>query len=285
MITVNGKNADVFVWYRTYIMLDLDAYFDTAVREDGSVAVREGKIIELISDAPQDATGVTLDLSGTEKSSVKIDFPASDLESLTDRDMSLTVVTDTATVTQDAKTVKGLYVAAGEDSVITLEVKYIDTAALTAEQQAALKDKEVADVISAQMLLDGMPVADFGGGKVTVSIPFTPAEGTDIKDYSVKHLSDEGEFTEQEAEYSAGKWIMVLNHFSEYVVLYTAPVPPTEPTQPTEPPVSTQPTTPPADKDNPQTGDPFPVWVFGVAALLSLAGAAVTLTAKKRMTR
>lgn len=260
-VTVNGKNADVHVAGITCITLDLWSFFDTTIREDGTVAVRDDKIYDLIMRVPEDATEVTLDLSGMEKSSVKVEIPAESFEMLELAEMNLTIVTDTATVTLDQKVVEALLKNAEEDSIVTLEVKYIESAALTEKQQSALNGKKVAGVISAELLLDGKPLSDFGGGNVTIQIPFTPDEGTSISGYTLWYLADDGSFTEQKALFANGKITTVMAHFSEYVVLYTPPA------------------------ANPSTGDEFPAVAFAAIAIMSILGVAVVVLAKKRSVR
>ena len=183
------------------------------------------------------------------------------------------------TVTLDAKTLETIAKKAGSESVITLEVKYIEQNVLTTEQQTALKDKKVSGVISAELLLDGKYFGDFGGGTVTIQIPYSIAEGTVTSGYALWYLADDGSFTEQKATFADNKITTVMAHFSEYVVLYTEPAPPSDPTEPTDP---SQPTPPAA---NPTTGDEFPVAAFAAIAVLSVLGMAVVITAKKRSVR
>jgi len=263
VITVNGKNADV-EYGMTYIILEAGAFFDTTVREAGTVVVRDDKIDNLLGAAAEDATEIVLNLSGMAQPSVKVNFPANDLGDLVEEEMALTIVTDTATVTLDTKTLETIVKAAGEESVVTLEVKYIEQNVLTTEQQAALKDKKVSGVISAELLLDGKYFGDFGGGTVTIQIPYTIAEGTVADGYALWYLADDGSFTEQKATFADNKITTVMAHFSEYVVLYTEPTPPAA---------------------NPSTGDEFPVAAFAAIAILSVLGMAVVITAKKRSVR
>lgn len=256
-VTINGKNADVCVT-ETTLVLSLTAFFDTITTEEGTTVVRDTKLMELLWDAPEDAAAVTLDVSNMASSSIKVQFSAEDVAILAFYKKGLNVVTDSATISLDLATLNAIKAVSNEDSVITLEVKYIDQAALNGQQLAAIAHKSVAGVISAQLLCDGAPIADFGGGLVTVRIPFAPTEGTDVSHYGLWYLAADGQMSAQDATYADGNWVMTLAHFSEYVVLYAPPA------------------------SNPNTADSFPIAAVVAVAVLSVLGMAVVVAGKKR---
>ena len=192
----------------------------------------------------------------------KTQLPAAAVEKIAalDEKATLTVNMTNATVVMDKTTLDVVAEAAKTEKTdsIALEIEHIETKELTTTQQKAVEEKKVAAVISASILVNDKEVHDFEGGKVTVSIPFTPAEGTKGSDYVVLYVADDGTVEEIPTAYADGTLVMTLSHFSEYVVVDTS-----------------------AKASTPATGDSFsPMVVF---ALLAVSAAAiVVLTAKKR---
>ena len=167
----------------------------------------------------------------------KTEIPAAAIEKVADADASLTLTKEDATVTMDTKALDVVSKAAKEEGAtkIALVVEEIKTEELNAKQQEAVKEvaqeKKVAKIISAELLVQtaegekkiGTEAAGgFGGGTVTVKIPFTPETGYKGSDYSVVYVADDGTTKEIKTEYEGGYLVVALEHFSDYVIVNNA---------------------------------------------------------------
>ena len=82
-----------------------------------------------------------------------------------------------------------------------------------------MADKDLAMVLSAEIFAGTKEISNFGGGTVTVMVPFTLGEGESFDDYKVYYVDDEGKLTEVAATYEENALVLELEHFSEYVVV------------------------------------------------------------------
>ena len=234
LIQVNGGNASVG-----------DVVVDEAIKDSGNSSVVE-------IPAVGNATSVTV--------------PVASVNEVVAADKGLTVETKDTTVTLDAKAVEEVAKQAGTATNITIEVTKTEEKTLNKEQKEAIKDKEVAIVLSAKILADGNEISKFNGGKVKVEIPFTPAEGTKGSDYKVYYVADDGKVTAIPTRYVKEKLVVELEHFSEYVVVKEVA---TAAPAPSAPAASANPN----EKDNtPKTGA---VSVIGLVVAMSVIGLAV----------
>ena len=234
LIQISGGNASVD-----------KVVVDTAVTESGNSSVVELPAVE-------NATSVTV--------------PVESVKAVENADKGLTVATKDTTVTLDAKAVEEVAKQAGTATKITIEVTKTEEKTLNKEQKEAIKDKEVAIVLSAKILADGNEISNFNGGKVKVEIPFTPAEGTKGSDYKVYYVADDGKVEAIPTRYVKEKLVVELEHFSEYVVVKEVA---TAAPAPSAPAASANPN----EKDNtPKTGA---VSVIGLVVAMSVIGLAV----------
>lgn len=211
--------------------LFLDASAETEVTDESTLVIP--KLIELkgtevvVSDVAvlgaikdsKDSTVVELPVLVEGEIVTTVTVPVSSMEAVVDENKGLLLETSDVTVTLDAKTVAKVVEQAGSATNITIEVKEIDAEALNSDQQAAFKDKSVEVVISAKILANGKIISDFKGGKVTVEIPFEPAEGYDASEYKFVYIDDVGKVTDIPSEYFNGAMVVELEHFSEYAIV------------------------------------------------------------------
>ena len=234
LIQVSGGNASVD-----------KVVVDNAITESGNSSVVELPTVE-------NATAVTV--------------PVASLKEVEHEDKGLTVATKDTTVTLDAKAVEEVAKQAADATSITIEVVKAEEKTLNKEQKEAIKDKEVAIVLSASILADGKEISNFNGGKVKVEIPFTPAEGTNGSDYKVYYIADDGKVTAVPTRYVKGKLVVELEHFSEYVVVKEVATAAPAPSAPAA-------AANPNEKDNtPKTGA---ISVIGLVIAMSVVGLAV----------
>ena len=102
---------------------------------------------------------------------------------------------------------------------VKIEVTKIEEKTLNKKQKEAIKDKDIAVVISATIFADDTKISDFGGGKIKVEIPFTPVENTKGTEYKVVYIADDGKVTVVPSKYVNGKMVVELEHFSEYAIV------------------------------------------------------------------
>ncbi len=236
LIQVNGGNASVD-----------NVVVDDAITESGNSSVVELPAVE-------NATSVTV--------------PVASVKVVEEADKGLSVTTKDTTVTLDAKAVEEVTKQAGNATEITIEVVKTEEKILNKEQKEAIKDKEVAIVLSARILADGKEISNFNGGKVKVEIPFTPAEGTKGSDYKIYYVADDGKVTAIPTRYVKGKLVVELEHFSEYVVVKEVAN-----AGSSAPAASASTATNPNEKDNtPKTGA---ISVIGLVIAMSVIGLAV----------
>ena len=153
-------------------------------------------------------------------------LPVEALTLVAEQDAALTLDMTAAAVTMDAAALAAVARKAGEHAAVTLKVAETPREELTQAQRDALKDKNVVTVISVQLLAGGQPIAStedggFGGGKAAVRIPFKPDPGTTAADYVVLFAADDGATAEIPIACEDGCLVMVLEHFSDYVIVKT----------------------------------------------------------------
>ena len=159
----------------------------------------------------------------------RAELPVQSLTQVADKEASLTVEMTAATVTMDNAALEAVARQSGEQDAVTLEITEIPKEDLTEAQQEAVKDKNVVNTISARLLVNDQPIASeadggFGDGRVTVKIPFTPEAGTTAADYKVLYVADDGTTAEIPTTYEDGCLVIVLEHFSDYVIVKTKTV-------------------------------------------------------------
>lgn len=173
-------------------------------------AARAGKVGEPITiDVSKAGAGVTTvalpaglaakvaALSGTD--GMKISLPSGDL-----------TLNDTA--------LKAISGTNGGEVSISLSSGAVS--ALSSAQQSAVSGMTVAAAVSASLAVGDKPITSFGGGSATLSVPFTPAAGTNAADYVVYYISSEGSLERMPTTYSDGKIRFTTTHFSDYIVVY-----------------------------------------------------------------
>lgn len=208
----------------------------TATVPDSLVTVpEEGDTVIDVTDAP--AQSVVIGNTTVDK--------------LLNAESSLQVKLPDATVSFD----KDALTAIGNRSeTVTLVAKEVEDTTLTQEQKEALKEKEVAVILTLEAYAGATKITSFGTGKVTVSVPFTPAEGKTGQDYYVAYVAADGTVTPMDTTFADGMLTFRTNHFSNYVVLEEVVV----------------------EEDNPNTGDGI-AWV-----VLMLMGTACLIPVTKR---
>ena len=186
----------------------------------GNATVTEVAFDEAVIEAEKiGSSTVVIPVFETKEKVTSVIVPVSSLEDVASENKELAILTSEAEITIDAKAVEEISKQAKGASDVRIEVAKVGDSVLNDSQKAAIKDKEVAAVISAQILADGKVISDFGGGKVKVEIPFTPAEDAKGEEYVVIYIADDGKITEIPTKYKDGIITVELEHFSEYAIV------------------------------------------------------------------
>ena len=186
----------------------------------GNATVTEVAFDEAVIEAEKiGSSTVVIPVFETKEKVTSVIVPVSSLEDVASENKELAILTSEAEITIDAKAVEEISKQAKGASDVRIEVAKVGDSVLNDSQKAAIKDKEVAAVISAQIIADGKVISDFGGGKVKVEIPFTPAEDAKGEEYVVIYIADDGKITEIPTKYKDGIITVELEHFSEYAIV------------------------------------------------------------------
>lgn len=145
----------------------------------------------------------------------------------------------------------------------TIVAKEVEDTTLTTEQKAALEEKEVCTILNLEAFAGESKITEFGGGKVTVSVPFELPEGKAGTDYYVAYVADDGNITAMPTTYADGILSFETTHFSNYVILENKTVTPTP------------------DPSIPETGDNSRLVLFVVLTAASAAGLTVCFTKRR----
>lgn len=223
----------------------------TATVPDSSVEITEGE-------------DVVIDVTDTEEKVSSVVIGSETVDKIADAETSVEIKLSDATVSFDKTAIGSIGEQAGETAV-TIVAKEVEDTALTTEQKAALEEKEVFAILNLEAFAGETKITQFGGGKVTVSVPFTLPEGKAGTDYYVAYVADDGTITAMPTTYADGVLSFETTHFSSYVVLENQTVTP-EPTP---------------DPSNPQTGDNSLLFLWVTVMLLSAAGLTVCLTKRR----
>lgn len=222
----------------------------TATVPDSSVEITEGE-------------DVVIDVTGTEEEVDSVVIGAETVDKIADAETAVEIKLPDATVSFDAAAIGSIGEQAGE-SAVTIVAKEVENTTLTAEQKAALEEKEVCAILNLEAFAGETKITDFGVGKVTISVPFELPEGKTGTDYYVAYVAEDGTITAMPTTYADGVLCFETTHFSSYVVLENKTVTP-EPTP---------------DPSNPQTGDNSHLLLF--VALMVISAAALTVCLTKR---
>lgn len=181
-----------------------------------SVTVTDSQLSDIISGSETTGT-VTVDVSALDDvDSAKI--PAKVVGTVYGAADGLEVKLPTGSVKLD-KTALGS-IPDGQDVVISAEE--VDSSALTAEHKSILGEQaDNAVIIDVSVLVNSKKVTDFAGGKVTVSVPYTPKEGEDMSKLTVWYLKDDGSIEPTSGSYNPATGCMEFTtmHLSEYAIV------------------------------------------------------------------
>jgi hypothetical protein len=195
-----------------------------------------------------------IDVTEAEKAD-SVEIKAETVDKLASNQTAVSVKLPEATVTLDKTAVSAINTQAGT-AAVTLVAKQTDKTAMSAPQTEALKGTKVHQYLSLEAKAGATKISDFGGGKVTVSVPFAIPTGKKAADFVVAYVADNGKVTEMPTTYQDGVISFETTHFSDYIIAEKTTLP----------------------DSNPKTGDTM---IMPVVMLASLLGLAICFTKRR----
>ncbi len=182
-----------------------------------TVSVSGKEIDKVIADG---AKSVTVDLSGLSKvDSVKL--PASVIAKTEDaEDTGLTIRLPDGAVELDEAALESI--ATGKTLTVSVQ-----QAKLTNTQQEAVSSlAQVAVVVDVDIVVGTVKQSAFDGGRLTISIPYTPEKGEDTSTLSAWYIQDDGSIENKGGSYDAksGCFVFETDHLSRYLLVHTEQV-------------------------------------------------------------
>nr|WP_253292665.1 S-layer homology domain-containing protein [Intestinimonas sp. MSJ-38] len=95
-----------------------------------------------------------------------------------------------------------------------------------AQQEAVSALAQVAVVVDVDIVVGKVKQSAFGGGRLTISIPYTPEKGEDMSTLAVWHIRDDGSIENKGGSYDAksGCFVFETDHLSHYLLVHTEQV-------------------------------------------------------------
>ena len=179
-----------------------------------TVSVSGKEIDKVIADG---AKSVTVDLSGLSKvDSVKL--PASVIAKTEDaEDTGLTIRLPDGAVELDEAALESI--ASGK----TLTVSVQQAKLTDAQQEVVSALAQVAVVVDVDIVVGTVKQSAFNGGRLTISIPYTPEKGEDTSTLAVWYIRDDGSIENKGGSYDAksGCFVFETDHLSRYLLVHT----------------------------------------------------------------
>ena len=178
-----------------------------------SVKITDRQLEQVISDGET----VTVDVSGL-KNVDSAKLPASAVEKIEQSGAELTVRMPNGSVSLDAKALAAL----GNAGDVTVSIRQ---AALTNAQQESIgKRAQVAAAVDVDVTAGRVKQDSFGGGRLTVSIPYTPKSGEDVSQLTVWLIRDDGSTENLGGQYDAktGCFVFQTGRSARYLLVNAA---------------------------------------------------------------
>jgi hypothetical protein len=180
----------------------------------------EDKVNEIIDNA---AGLVSIDLSGAADAAAAV-LPKDAVTKLADASLAVEIKLPQGSVTLSPEAAKSAVTQAASVD-ISIELKPVAASSLNDRQQAAVGNAPVYDI---SLLSSGQYITEFGGGLITIALPYTLKAGENASGVAVWYLDDQGNIEKMNSMYDVRTQtaIFTTNHFSKYFVTYEAPVTP-----------------------------------------------------------
>lgn len=195
----------------------------TTVSGDTATVTVDSKAVTSAVTAAESSADktVTIDASKAGADVTTVTVQASVLETVSDASgVSLTIEMPASDVTLSDAALAAVVAEAGTNVSLTLETS-AGTESLAAAQKESLTGLATGVTITASLESNGKAITSFGGGSVTLSVPFTaPAANRPANKFGVYHVAPTGGLTRQPTSYANGKLSFTTTHFSDFVAVY-----------------------------------------------------------------
>ena len=192
-------------------------------------APTEAQLNSVIGAAVRTGT-VVIDLGGLNKDVAAVSIPSETvkkieaaIEDANNDARELQIKLSDGSITFDAQAMRAISdQMTGSD--LRLNLDSVGTLALNSTQRTAVSEKGVVAVYDAYMTSNGVRISDFRGGSAKVTVIYTLQNGQKAEGVGVWYVADNGTAEQVPVTVGANEVMFTIEHFSHYVVTYTAPV-------------------------------------------------------------
>jgi hypothetical protein len=193
----------------------------TASGGEAAVSVGAADITNTIKSAKEGSASeivIRPEITGS-VTKVTVDLPKASLSSIADEtDSDLTIETPVGNMSIPNDVLSAI---AGQASgnTVTVSLNTMEASSLTAAQRSAAAGSAVYDI---SIFCGDSRISSFGGGSITVSLPYTLKAGEDPNRVMVWYLNDSGELKQMTSTYDKTTCMVrfTTTHLSYYVVGY-----------------------------------------------------------------
>ena len=167
-----------------------------------------------LDQVTSDGDTVTVDVSGL-KDVDSAKLPSTIVEKAGQTDAELTVVLPTGSVALDTKALAAI------DGTKDVTVSVRPATLTDAQRETVGALTKVAAVVDVKVLIGTVEQTGFGGGRLTIAIPYTPKAGEDTARLTVWFLRDDGSIEDMGGRYDAetGCFVFQTDHLSCYLLV------------------------------------------------------------------
>ncbi len=189
----------------------LDDFASLQAGDDGQTEAGAGtSLLDIVVELPSDMAADTVNFS----------FDPAELQNDSEEaEVRLVVQTELGTVAIDQTALESI--AQQSSAAVTLGIAKVDSSELSDEQRAQIGDRPL---FSLTLSAGDQTISDFGGGSVTVSLPYILQDGENAESIVIFFLADDGTITAMQTVYDPETQTVsfITDHFSYYFIGTTA---------------------------------------------------------------
>jgi hypothetical protein len=179
--------------------------------------VTKEDIIEVLNDKNNaNKKDISIDVN-SKSSNVSLTLDNASVKLLTENKIEkLNITTESVNISFDKQAFSTLTAQTTQD--LSIKIAPVEVKMLSQQVQSLVGNRPVYDL---SVTTGNKTISDFGGGEVTVSIPYTLAPGEDENAIVIYYINSNGEFTpinNGHYDKAAGKVVFTTTHFSMYAV-------------------------------------------------------------------
>ena len=192
----------------------------TATVSDRQVSDALNRTLEALKNNGADAVGeIRVKIGSRNAATVSTTLTSHALKAIAnEKNILLTVETSVATLTFDSAALDRITSGISDGVNVEITVSNLTAEGLSDANKAIVGDSPVFELT---VRVNGSPITDFGGGRVTAVIPYTPKAGEDTSKLTVYRLAGDGtmkEMTGAKYDKTLGGFVFTANHFSVFFI-------------------------------------------------------------------